>query len=80
MANTSIVLILGVIASATLIISALSVHRGRLLTFSVTTSVLVVIQLLISHDPLSTVILCLVGIAQTTILLLAEKRYPWMNH
>jgi hypothetical protein len=56
------------------------VHRGRLLTFSVTTSVLVVIQLLISHDPLSTVILCLVGIAQTTILLLAEKRYPWMNH
>jgi hypothetical protein len=80
MANNSIVLVLGVISSITLIISALSVHRARLLTFSAVTTALVIAQLVISRDPLSTILICAIGVVQMSILLLAEKRFPRLNH
>lgn len=80
MASTTIVLILGVIASITLIISALSVHRLRLLTFSIVTTSLVAIQLLITHSAIATVLICAIGIVRTGVLILAEVKYPILNH
>ena len=80
MASTTIVLILGVLASTTLIISALSVHRMRLLTFSIFTTSLVAVQLVFNGSAISTILICMIGLVRTTMLILAEKKFTWMNH
>lgn len=78
MSNDTIVLILGILSSLTLIISALSVHRHRLLVFSVATGVIVAAQygLVGAYAGL---IITLIGTFRTLLAVLGE-RFPWLEH
>lgn len=73
-----IVLFIGIAASTSLIISALSTHKQRLLSFSIATGILVALQYGIvgSHVALA---VSLIGITRTATVLFSQK-YKWLNH
>jgi hypothetical protein len=73
-----IVLLIGIAASTTLVFSALSTHKQRLLSFSIATGILVALQYGIvgSHVALA---VSLIGITRTVTVLLSHK-WNWLNH
>jgi hypothetical protein len=73
-----IVLLLGIAASITLVISALSVHRYRLLIFSVATGIIVSLQygLVGAYAGLA---VTSIGVLRTLMVVGSFKR-PWLNH
>jgi len=73
-----LVLVLGITSSVTLVISALSVHKHRLLIFGIVTGLIVSLQygLVGSWAGLA---VNAVGIVRTLMVVGSEKR-PWMNH
>jgi len=73
-----LVMLLGIASSTTLIISALSVHRPRLLAFGITTSVIVAVQYALVNSWVALGTLG-VGLAWTTLTLLSLK-YKWLQH
>ena len=73
----TIILILGVFSSVTLIISALSTGRKRMLIFGLATSVLCLIQFALNQSTLA-LIIGLIGLVRTGFALLSLK-YPIMN-
>lgn len=78
MSSDTIVLILGILSSITLIISALSVHRYRLLVFSVATGVIVAAQYGIV-GAYAGLIITLIGTFRTLLAVLGE-RFKWLEH
>lgn len=80
MANEIFAQILGVVASVSLIISALSVHRMRLLVFSLATAVLVAAQIALVGGTLSTLIICIMGIVRTLFVLIGDVKFAVLRH
>ena len=73
-----IILLLGILSSATLILSALSLHRGRILIFALLTSLITGIQYGL-HEDLATLLVCTVG-AIRAIVILGSFKYPRLGH
>lgn len=71
------ILILGVFSSITLIISALSTGRKRMLIFSMTTSALCLIQYSLNNSTLALIIGCISLVR--SLLALISLRYPKFN-
>jgi hypothetical protein len=78
MSSDIIVLILGILSSITLVTSALSVHRHRLLVFSVATGVIVALQYGIV-GAYAGLIITLIGTFRTLLAVLGEK-FHWLEH
>lgn len=76
--TTVLVTILGLVASATLVLSALSVHRTRLLSFSILTGLIVSAQYVLSGS-ITGFATNLVGTTRTAFVLGSAKK-PWLNH
>lgn len=77
-ATQIIVLLLGITSSVTLIISALSVHKQRLLIFGIITGVIVSFQYGLVGAYAGLVVQA-IGIIRTLMVVGSVKR-PWMNH
>ena len=78
MTSSILVLFLGLISSATLIIAALSVHRPRLLVFSIITNVILVIQYELVGS-IAALAVCAIGLIRMSMVLGSLKK-PWLNH
>lgn len=73
----ALILILGLFSSATLIISAISTERKRMLTFGIATSLLCLAQFALNQSLLPLVIGC-IGLVRTSFAL-ASLKYPALN-
>ena len=73
-----IMLLLGIVSSTTLIISALSIHRKRLLVFAIATTALVGLQYGLVGSEIG-LAACVLGLFRN-LLVLGSLRYGWLNH
>lgn len=78
MTTETLVLLLGIISSTTLIISALSIHRRRLLLFAIATTVIVGTQYGLVGSEIG-LAACVLGLARN-LLVVGSLKYPWLNH
>jgi hypothetical protein len=78
MTISTFVVLLGVLSSITLIISALSVHRKRLLTFGIATGSIVAVQYGLMDNWVGLMTLS-IGLVWTLMMLFSIKN-PWLNH
>jgi hypothetical protein len=76
--NEIFILIIGIVASISMILSSIAIRRPRLLLFSLITSALCVIQYGMTGAIIGMAI-CIVGVLRNSVLLLGTK-YPKLNH
>lgn len=74
-----IILTLGVFASVSLIASALSTTKTRLLIFALISAIILVVQFALTGDALLGMVAVLIGVTRISLVLLSTK-IPWLNH
>jgi hypothetical protein len=78
MSHEVLVILLGIASSTTLIISALSTHKTRLIIFNILTSVLLIVQFGLT-GALVGLGACIVSILRSSTVL-ASTKWSWLNH